>query len=374
VNVHHHHPIPVANPLASYLARKTEIDAAVHRVLNSGWYILGPEVEGFEAEFAAFLNIKNVFGVANGTDALEIALRALDVQAGDEVILPSHTAVATAAAVKSIGATPVFADIDPVRKCLDPARLEELLSDKTKALIAVHIYGQPADMAAVSTFARNHGIALIEDCAQSCGAAIGGRATGSWGDIAAFSFYPTKNLGALGDGGAVVTNNSVLAQRIRELRQYGWTERYVSSSHGLNSRLDELQAAVLRVRLEYLSEENERRRQIASSFNASIRSPDIVPPMLVPETLHAMHLYVVQADDRQSVRAHLMDRGIHTALHYPLPVHLQPAFNVSPQTRGSLSETELLAQKIVTLPLYPELTEQEVSRICEALQSWQTRG
>ena len=231
----YNHQIPVANPLAAYLARKTEIDSAIHRVLHSGWYILGPEVEAFEAEFAAFLKIRHVLGVGNGTDALEIALRAVDVQAGDEVIVPSHTAVATAAAVKAIGATPVFADVDPVRKCIDPARLEELLSEKTKALIVVHIYGQPADMAPLAAFTDRHGIVLIEDCAQSCGAEIQGRATGTWGDVAAFSFYPTQNLGALGDGGAVATKNSDLAQRIRELRQYGWTERYVSSSHGLNS-------------------------------------------------------------------------------------------------------------------------------------------
>jgi len=370
----YNHQIPVANPLAAYLARKTEIDSAIHRVLHSGWYILGPEVEAFEAEFAAFLKIRHVLGVGNGTDALEIALRAVDVQAGDEVIVPSHTAVATAAAVKAIGATPVFADVDPVRKCIDRARLEELLSEKTKALIVVHIYGQPADMAPLAAFTDRHGIVLIEDCAQSCGAEIQGRATGTWGDVAAFSFYPTKNLGALGDGGAVATKNSDLAQRIRELRQYGWTERYVSSSHGLNSRLDELQAAVLRVRLGYLSQENERRRQIADRFTASIQSKGIVPPADIAQTLHAMHLYVVEANDRHSFRTYLSDNGIHTALHYPLPVHLQPAFNVSPQTRGSLTATESLVQKIVTLPLYPELTEPEVSQICEALQRWENRS
>ena len=369
-NLSHH--IPVANPLAAYLARKTEIDAAIQRVLNSGWYILGPEVEAFEAEFAAFLNIAHAFGVANGTDALEIALRALDVHAGDEVILPSHTAVATAAAVKAIGAIPVFADIDPVRKCLDPSILGGLLSEKTKAVIAVHIYGQPADMAALVEFTEKHDLVLIEDCAQSCGAEIEGRATGTWGDIAAFSFYPTKNLGALGDGGAVATKDPEIAQRIRELRQYGWTERYISSSHGLNSRLDEVQAAVLRVRLGYLAEENERRRQIAARFTESIDAGGIRPPASILGTLHSMHLYVVGANDRQLFRTSLMERGIHTALHYPVPVHLQPAFKTNPQIRAGLRETEKLMENIVTLPLYPELKEQEVAHICDVLQHWET--
>lgn len=362
--------IPVANPLAAYWARKSEIDSAIHRVLDSGWYILGPEVEAFEVEFAAFLKIAHVFGVANGTDALEISLRALDVHAGEEVILPSHTAVATAAAVKAIGAIPVFADIDPVRKCLDPSVLGGLVSEKTKAVIAVHIYGQPADMAALVDFTTKHNLVLIEDCAQSCGADIEGRATGTWGDIAAFSFYPTKNLGALGDGGGVATKSPRIAQRIRELRQYGWTERYISSSHGLNSRLDELQAAVLRVRLGYLAEENDRRRQIAARFTESIDHKDIITPASIPGTLHAMHLYVVEAGERESFRSHMMERGIHTALHYPLPVHLQPAFRATHNSPGRFKETERLMSQIVTLPLYPELTESEIARICDALKCW----
>ena len=365
--------IPVANPSAAYLARKPEIDSAIHRVLDSGWYILGPEVEAFEVEFAAFLNIAHVLGVANGTDALEISLRALDVQAGDEVILPSHTAVATAAAVKAIGAIPIFADIDPVRKCLDPSVIRVLLSEKTKAVIAVHIYGQPADMAALVNFTTDHNIALIEDCAQSCGAEIEGRATGTWGDVAAFSFYPTKNLGALGDGGAVATKSPQIARRIRELRQYGWTERYISSSHGLNSRLDELQAAVLRVRLGYLAEENERRRQIAARFTESIGQQRIIAPASVPGTLHAMHLYVVEASERELLRSFMMDRGIHTALHYPLPVHLQPAFTAARKSPEGLKETDRLMGKIVTLPLYPELEEPDVARICDALKHWDVR-
>lgn len=364
------HHILVANPLAAYLARKAEIDSAIHRVLNSGWYILGPEVEAFEVEFAAFLNTAHVLGVANGTDALEISLRALDVHAGDEVILPSHTAVATAAAVKAIGAIPIFADIDPSRKCLDPSVLGGLLSERTKAVIAVHLYGQPADMAALVTFTAKHNLLLIEDCAQSCGADIEGRATGTWGDIAAFSFYPTKNLGALGDGGAVATKSPQIAQRIRELRQYGWTERYISSSHGLNSRLDELQAAVLRVRLGHLAEENKRRRRIAACFTESIDDKGIVGPASIPGTLHAMHLYVVESSDRELFRSHMMDRGIHTALHYPLPVHLQPAFTAPRESPGRFKETERLMRQIVTLPLYPELTEIEIERICDAIKCW----
>ena len=252
-----------SNPKAQYQAHKEEIDSAIQRVLDKGWYILGDETKAFESEFAAYIGVDHGIGVGSGTEALHIALAACGIGLGDEVITVSHTAVATVAAIELAGATPVLVDIDPDYYTLNPDKLESAISPRTKAIIPVHLYGQPADLTPILEIARQHGVLLIEDCAQAHGAMYGGRRIGAWGDIACFSFYPTKNLGALGDGGMVVTNDSALAERARLLREYGWAERYVSSIPGLNSRLDEVQAAVLSVKLRFLDADNEARALLA---------------------------------------------------------------------------------------------------------------
>jgi dTDP-4-amino-4,6-dideoxygalactose transaminase len=350
--------IPQCDPKANYLAHKTEIDAATVAVLDHGRYILGPEVEAFEREFAAYVGVGHVVGVASGTDALQMALRACGIQPGDAVLTVSHTAVATVAAVELAGALPVLIDIDPATFTVDCNGLADAArrdwGAPLRAIVAVHLYGHPADMPAVMEIARRHNLMVIEDCAQAHGASLQGRKAGAWGDAAAFSFYPTKNLGALGDGGAVATNDSTLAARLRSLREYGWGTRYVSEEPGLNSRLDELQAAVLRVKLRYLDTENTRRRALATAYSRLFASTDLVLPNAAPDVCHIYHQYVVRSRERDEFRARLDSRGITTAIHYPVPVHLQPAYRGRVR-QASLSQTEAIAGQILSLPMYPEL-------------------
>ena len=362
--------ILVANPKAQFETHKEEILAAIERVLSSGRYILGNCVETFENEFSAYLGASFCIGVASGTDALALALRACGIQPGDEVITVSHTAVATVAAIELVGAVPVFADIHPLTRCVDPSCITSVVSPQTKAVVPVHIYGQPAPMHDILSIARTHGLKVVEDCAQAHGAEIDGRKVGIFGDAASFSFYPTKNLGAIGDGGAVVTNSREVADRCRALREYGWRERYVSEFPGFNSRLDELQAAILSVKLPHLSSDNEHRREIAQKYSECISNTDIKPPAHVPGTLHAMHLYVIEHDQRDDLRRHLKEWGVDSSLHYPLPVHLQPAY--AGRIRGDLrlDETEKLYRRILSLPMYPELNEDQVNTVCDALAQW----
>ncbi|MBA2623574.1 MAG: DegT/DnrJ/EryC1/StrS family aminotransferase [Chthoniobacterales bacterium] len=361
--------IPVANPAAQFATHAPAIREAIERVLSSGRYILGPEVEAFEKEFAAFVGASSCVGVANGTDAIALALRATGVSPGDEVITVSHSAVATVAAIEQIGAVPVFADIDRTSRCIDPDAIEPLVSTRTKAIVAVHIYGQPAAMEEISQIARRHGLIVIEDCAQAHGAELRGRKVGTWGDAAAFSFYPTKNLGALGDGGAIVTSSAEIAERVRRLREYGWQERYISSVPGFNSRLDELQAAVLRVKLPSLGADNARRREIAAAYCAALDPVRIIPPAAIQDTLHAMHLFVVESPQRDILRDLLTVAGIGTALHYPKPIHLQSAYAGRIRGSGALPATEALSGRILTLPVFPELTSDHVETVCDALSS-----
>jgi len=363
--------IPVANPRAQFLAHEGPIRDAVDRVLLSGWYILGQEVAVFEDEFAAFCGASHCIAVGSGTDALVIALRASGVGPGDEVITVSHTAVATVAAIELTGAVPVFADIDPMSRCLDPQRIQPLVTSRTRAIVPVHVYGQPADMPAVLAIAREHGLVVIEDCAQAHGAEINGQRVGTFGDAAAFSFYPTKNLGAIGDGGAVVTNSGKMAARCRSLREYGWQERYVSSIPGGNSRLDEIQAAILRVKLPCLATDNARRREIAAAYR-SVLGESIIPPAEIEGTLHAMHLFVVECEERDDLAGYLASHGIATARHYPVAVHLQPAYLGRIRGGEELPATESLYRRILSLPLYPELTDASVEKVCAALRHWKS--
>ena len=359
--------IPLVDLKAAYRRLQAEIDAATARVLAGGWYILGPEVSAFEAEFAAYLGVEHAVGVASGTDAVLLALRALGVGPGDEVITVAHTAVATVAAIELAGATPRFVDIDPVTYTLDPARLAAAITSRTRAIIPVHLYGAPADVDAVLTVARAHHLLVIEDCAQAHGARYRGQRVGTLGDAAAFSFYPTKNLGALGDGGAVATNRPEVAERLRLLRQYGWRERYVSDVAGTNSRLDELQAAILRVRLRHLDAENEARRRLAARYDAALAGLPITLPTFRPDDCPVYHLYVIRTAARDALAAHLRDCGIGTAVHYPAPVHRQPAYAHLGYGPGSLPATEAAAAEVLSLPMYPDLSEAAVDAVVAAI-------
>ncbi|MFP4315550.1 MAG: DegT/DnrJ/EryC1/StrS family aminotransferase [Desulfovibrionales bacterium] len=369
--------IAPSNPKAGYLAYKDMIDQAVHEVLQSGWYIQGSQVGDFEKEFAAYLGVDHVLGVGSGTEALELALRTCGVTVGDPVLTVSHTAVATIAAIESVGAIPVFVDIDPKTFTMDPAALEKTLHALSlrpeyrpaKAVIPVHIYGLSCDMEKICTIAGNHGLVVIEDCAQSHGAYYQGKRTGSFGDMAAFSFYPTKNLGALGDGGAVATNNPRLAERAGLIKEYGWRQRYISEIPGINTRLDEIQAAVLRVKLRYLDEDNQKRMDLASIYSPLL-SGLVEIPLSPPDTTHVYHQYVIRTQHRDSLQASLKEKGIGTLIHYPVPVHLQPAYSGRLPALLPLDQTERAAGEILSLPMYPELDRDDASAVGRAVSRW----
>jgi dTDP-4-amino-4,6-dideoxygalactose transaminase len=359
-----------SNPKAQYLAHRAGIDAAIQRVLESGYYVLGTEVKAFESEFAAYASSKHCVAVGSGTEALHVAIRALGIGRGDEVITTAHTAVATVSAIELAGATPVFADIDPRYFTLDPGQVARMVSPATKAIIAVHLYGQPADVSGLAAIAKQHGLKLIEDCAQAHGAEYQGRRVGSIGDVGCFSCYPTKNLGAIGDGGMIVTSDDATATQCRLLREYGWAERYVSHISGFNSRLDELQAAILRVKLPSLDEDNQKRRAIAARYDAELAGLPLVLPERRPETSHVFHLYVARAQGRAGLLDHLRGAGVGALIHYPVPIHLQKAYLGKVRGGDSLPETERAAREVLSLPMYPELSEAEVSSVIGALRSY----
>src|SRR5579863_685274 len=367
-------PIPQTAPLAAYRAARARIDRAVARVLASGRYILGSEVEAFEREFAAYIGCRHAVGAGSGTDALVLALRALALPPGTQVATVSHTAVATVAAIELAGLVPLLLDVDPATYTLAPVALERAFGGGRRigAVIAVHLYGQAADLDAIVPMARRHGAKLIEDCAQSQGATLGGRRLGSIGDVACFSFYPTKNLGAVGDGGAVLTSNNDLALRLRELREYGWRERYVSALPGMNTRLDPIQAAVLRVKLPGLDRANARRAAIAARYDRGFAKAGLGLPMRRAGATHVFHQYVVRTPRRDALRSALDRAGIGTTIHYPVPVHLQPAYRgrvvLDP---GGLGESERAAREVLSLPMFPELGAADVARVIEAVKDAQ---
>lgn len=366
-------PVPQMDPGAGYLAHREAIDAAVRRVLEGGRYILGREVEAFEAEFAAFCGAAHAVAVASGTDGLALALRAVGVGPGDGVATVAHTAVATVAAIEMIGAVPVLVDVDDAHG-IDPPRLADALAAPPaglaiRAVVPVHLHGRPVDLDAVAELAGRHGAALVEDCSQAHGATWRGRRVGTVGAIGAFSLYPTKNLGALGDGGVLTTDDAGHAARLRALRQYGWAGRPVSLSVGVNSRLDEIQAAILRVKLVHLDAANDRRRAIAAAYDGALRGARIEAPRRRPAAGHVFHQYVVACDDRDAVRATLDDRGIMTGVHYPVPIHEQPAYRGRlPLGPGGLPRTERCARRIFSLPMFPELDDARVERVVAALR------
>ena len=364
--------IPQSDPRAGYLAQRPEIDAAIARVLSGGRYILGQEVAAFERDFAHYIGVTHGIGVASGTDALVLALRALGVSAAEYVVTVSHTAVATVAAIELAGARPLLIDIDPATWTMDVEELDRVLAvppGHVAAVVPVHLYGLPADLSGILPLARRYGIPVLEDCAQAHGATLNGKRVGSIGDIAAFSFYPTKNLGALGDGGMVVTDDARLAERLRSLREYGWHQRYVSDIPGMNSRLDEVQAALLSVKLARLDADNARRVAIAETYDRDLAGLALGLPPRRAGARHVFHQYVIRSPRRDLLRAALGAHGVGTAIHYPMPVHLQPAYRDRLALGPSgLAESEAAAREVLSLPVYPQLGDAEVARVVAALR------
>jgi len=360
--------IPFFDLTKQYATIQAEIDAATARVLKGGWYILGPEVKAFEKELAEYIGTQFAIGVGSGTEAIHIALLALGIGAGDEVITVPNTAVATVAAIELTGARPVLVDVRDDTMLIDVEKIERAITPRTKAIIPVHLFGQSADLDPILAIARAKNIFVLEDCAQAHGATYRGKRVGSIGDLAAFSFYPTKNLGAYGDGGAITTNNPELAQRIDLLRQYGWRERYTSDIKGMNSRLDELQAAILRVKLRHLDVWNRARRERAALYTELLRT--VTPPREMPYGEAVYHLYVVQSPKRDALIAHLKARGIGTMIQYPHTIHLQPAYTNLGYRAGSFPVAERLAREIVSLPLYPELSLEDVKSIAQVVNEF----
>lgn len=368
--------IPFLELKPTYLELKTEFDEAYHRVMDSGWYLLGGELEAFESEFAAYCDTEHCIGVANGLDALHLVLRALGIGPGDEIIVPSNTFIATWLAVSYAGATPVPVEPDPVSYNLDPTRIESAITSRTKAIMPVHLYGQPADMDAVNEIARKHGLKVIEDSAQAQGARYKGRRTGGLGDAAGHSFYPGKNLGAFADAGAVTTNDSALADRVRTLRNYGSKQKYHYETQGINSRLDELQAAFLRVKLCKLDEWNGRRSVIAEQYLSAFRplisnrqSPisDLSLPAVPAWANPVWHLFVIRHPQRDRLQKLLADAGVQTLIHYPIPSHLSAAYTEYASHKLPIAED--MAREVLSLPIGPQLSPAQQENVISALQT-----
>ena len=363
--------IPFGNPFASYSAHKLEIDQAIQRVMESGRYVLGQEVETFEHEFASFHEVDlYAVGVANGTDAIALSLKSLGLGQGDEIVTPSHTAVATIAGIEQAGCSPVFADINPRTRCIDPRSIEQKIGPNSRAIMPVHIYGQPCDMNAVKVIAQRKGLEVIEDCSQAHGAEINEKKVGTFGTLATYSCYPTKNLGGTGDGGVILCNGQKIAEQIKSLRQYGWNNQRESIITGFNSRLDEMQAAILRVKLKHLSEDNKKRRAIADQYDDAFKDLPITLPHRPKNELHAMHLYVIECDNRDTFLKYLRNRGIGASLHYSLPVHKHTAYSKRIYGGDELPHTEAFYKKNLTLPIFPELTQESIDMITSGVQGW----
>jgi dTDP-4-amino-4,6-dideoxygalactose transaminase len=364
--------IPFLDVGATYRELQGELDAAYRRVMEHGWFILGREVEAFEAEFAAYCDVKHCVSLGNGLDALHLALRALGVGPGDEVIVPSNTYIATWLAVTYAGATPVAVEPDPATHNLDPTKIAAAVSPRTRAILPVHLYGLPADMDAIAAVARDHGLKVLEDAAHAHGACYCGRRAGALGDCGCFSFYPGKNLGCFGDGGAVTTDDDDLADRLRLLRNYGSRRKYHHELAGVNSRLDELQAAFLRVKLPHLDEWNRRRADIAAQYRAALRTvPGVILQTTQDYSESAWHLFVVRHPRRDELQHHLAGAGIGTMVHYPIPPHRSAAYAETAWRGGRLPWADRLAGEVLSLPIGPHLTAAQVDRVCDALRSFQ---
>ncbi len=349
---------------------KAELDDAYHRVMESGWFILGSEVEAFEREFAAYCGVKHCIGVGNGLDALHLILRGMGIGAGDEVIVPANTYIATWLAVTYAGAKPVPVEPRADTFNLDPELIEKAIGPRTRAIMPVHLYGQPAAMASIKRMAARHGLKVIEDAAQAQGARFNGQGTGGLGDAAGFSFYPGKNLGAFGDGGAVTTNDDALAANVRMLRNYGSEQKYLHEIAGYNSRLDELQAAFLRVKLKYLDEWNARRGTLAELYCNELRETNLVLPQVAEGCQSVWHLFVVRTPERERLRRHLSEQGIGSLIHYPIPPHLQPAYADLNHAQGAFPISEAMAGEVLSLPFGPHLTMDQAWRVLDVLKKF----
>lgn len=364
--------VPFLNLKQINLAYEAELKNAFNRVLHSGWYILGTEVKAFEQEFADYCGVKHAIGVSNGLDALHLILRAYEIGEGDEVIVPSNTYIATWLAATYAGAKPV--PVEPVEGGynIDPAKIEAAITARTKAIIVVHLYGEAADMGPVMALAEKYNLKVIEDGAQAHGASYDGRKVGNLGHAAGFSFYPGKNLGALGDAGGVTTNDTDLASKIRILLNYGSQRKYHNEVQGFNCRLDELQAALLRVKLPFLDGETERRRIIANRYNAELKDTDLMLPQITDTTSHVWHLYVVRSGNRDRLQAHLSEKGIGTMIHYPIPPHLQPAYAELDYAAGDFPLSESIHREVLSLPMGPTMTDEEVEAVINAVKAFST--
>ncbi len=360
--------IPLVDLKAQYASIKPEIDVAVQRVLDETDFISGSAVSEFEKSFAAYCGTRSAVGLANGTDALQLSLLALGVGKGDEVITAVNTFIATSEAISATGARPVFVDNDPQTYTIDIRKIEEKITPRTRAIIPVHLYGQPASMDAVNEIAAHHNLAVVEDAAQAHGAIFKGKTVGTMGRLAGFSFYPGKNLGAYGDAGAIATNDEALANKVRMLANHGRLKKYEHEIEGYNSRLDTLQAAILSVKLRHLRAWTERRQQNASTYSKLLAgTPDIVTPVVHAGATHVYHLYVVRVQERQKVQQALKEEGIATGIHYPIPLHMQPAYKHLGLPAGSFPVAERFASEILSLPMYPELSADQIAFICDTL-------
>lgn len=356
-----------SSPISQYKSKKKEIDYAIKKVLISPKYILGENVTKFENDFANFIGTKYAVGVANGTDAIEIALKAIGITKGDEVISVSHTALASIAGIISSGAKPVLVDVNEEDFTIKVDEIEKNINKKTKAILVVHIYGQSAKMDEIIKLSKKHGIKVIEDVSQAHGGKFNNKYLGSIGDISTFSFYPTKNLGAIGDGGAVCTNKLKIAEKIKKIREYGWNKNRVADIDGRNSRLDEIQAAILRIKLKYLKSDTKKRQNIAKIYKSSISNNNVIHPKIFKLEDHAFHLYVVKTKKRNLLLKFLRDNQIVCGIHYSTPIHLQPGYKKKIIIRNKLSNTEKLSKEIISLPIYPELKISKVKKICKLI-------
>ena len=360
--------VPFLDLGAAYRELKSEIDSAVSRVLESGWYILGPEVEAFESEWAAYCGAKHSVGLANGLDALTLALRALDVGPGHEVIVPSNTYIASWLAVSAVGATPVPVEPDSATHNINTALIEAAITPQTRAILPVHLYGQPANLDPILDIAHRHGLRVIEDAAQAHGALYKGKRIGAHGDIVCWSFYPGKNLGAFGDAGAVTTNDASLAKRVALLRNYGSRQKYVNEETGVNSRLDPLQAAVLRVKLQVLDEWTDRRRAVAARYSERLKETGMIVPHVPHWAEPAWHLFVVRTADRATLQDRLAEAGIGTLIHYPIPPHMQEAYAELGIAPDALPLARDLGAEVLSLPIGPHLGDRQINAVISGVQ------
>jgi dTDP-4-amino-4,6-dideoxygalactose transaminase len=361
--------IELINLKRQYHQTKDEINEAMEKVLENGQYILGPEEKALEKEIAEYLGVEYAIGVANGTDALVLALRALNIGLGDEVITTPFTFFATAEAISHVGAVPVFADVDPDTYNINPDLIEEKITERTKAVIPVHIFGQPCDMDRIIEIAKKHNLYVIEDACQAMGAEYKGQKVGTFGDAACFSFFPTKNLGGYGDGGMVITNNSNIAEKVDMLRKHGSKKKYYNEEIGYNSRLDELQAAILRVKLRYHDKWNKMRISAANKYDSLLSdlSDVIKTPYKIKEAKHIYHLYCIQCENREIIMQKLEERGIATGIYYPVPLHLQKAYTNLGYKQGDLPVAEDLCKKIFAIPMFPEISDDEINYVSDTL-------